>query len=459
MDFISAYILKWTKWQRSSTNREIFGSMVTITLLMIFAKSISAVKDVGIANYYGTSIAFDAFLTAFVLPYFIVNVFAGSFHPAIIPILVKQTGLHGENASRELFAKLTFFATLVLVLTTIFLVIFAPWLINLVASGFDAEKKKLVLSLFYQLVPLVILSGLPMFWSAALNARKGFKLVSLTPILTPIIILLALKFYGYSSNPKVLVWGTLIGAFVEFIVIGVGVWRIGYLFFPIPSRIDANSKNVFHQYLPMIGGAFIFSGSILVDQVMASWLEPGSLAALNYGNKITSLIVGFSATALGTAVLPYLSQLVVNKDIKALKHCFYTYSKLILIASIPLTLLGYFFSYEIIKFIFERGVFDTSATIVVTQIQQCFLLQVPFYILGILEVRLISSFSANHIISRIAVINFIINIIGNFLLIKVMGIAGIALSTSIVYIASTAMCYFAILKLFRDLEKDIHLNT
>jgi putative peptidoglycan lipid II flippase len=122
--------------------------------------------------------------------------------------------------------------------------------------------------------------------------------------------------------------------------------------------------------------------------------------------------------------------------------------------SIPLTLFAVVFSKQIVELLFQRGAFDASATKTVTLVQQLFLLQIPFYILGILSVRMISSLSGNHLLGWIALFNFISNWAGNLLLMPSLGVAGIALSTSIVYVFSTAICVLVVVRLLRKMQTE-----
>ena len=64
------------------------------------------------------------------------------------------------------------------------------------------------------------------------------------------------------------------------------------------------------------------------------------------------------------------------------------------------------------------------------------MLQVPFYFLSTLKVRLISSLKANRLLLIISAINFCINVALNYIFIQWLSVAGIALSTAVVYAIS-----------------------
>jgi putative peptidoglycan lipid II flippase len=181
---------------------------------------------------------------------------------------------------------------------------------------------------------------------------------------------------------------------------------------------------------------------VLVDQSMAAMLESGSVATLNYANKVVAMILGISSMAIGTAVLPHFSRLIASENWSEVRYTFRTYTRLIIMVTIPATLILFYLSEPITKLLFERGAFTSQDTQLVAQTQAYYLLQLPFYVLGILGVRLISAMAKNKVLMHISFVNLIINIIGNYFFMQYLGVAGIALSTAIVYALSTGIVFF-----------------
>jgi putative peptidoglycan lipid II flippase len=199
----------------------------------------------------------------------------------------------------------------------------------------------------------------------------------------------------------------------------------------------------------MIAGTVIMGSTEIVDKSMAAVLAPGSVAALNYGNKFIVLILGLTSTAVGTAVLPYFSKLVAEKDWRNIKETLKFYLVLIFGVTIPMAAILFFLSKPLIMVVFERGLFSADDTQLVSSIQSMFAFQIPFYVGGILIVRLISSLRANHILMWGAIINLTTNILFNLLFIALFGLKGIALSTSVVYFISFFFLFYCSTKILR----------
>ena len=177
-------------------------------------------------------------------------------------------------------------------------------------------------------------------------------------------------------------------------------------------------------------------GTTLVDQAMATPLGQGSVSALNYGIKLSSLILQTGALAVGTAVLPYFSRMIAHEDWRAVRSTLRTYLGLAILASTAMSLFLILFSTPLVRLLFERGAFTAEDTALVSQIQALYALQIPFYIGGIIMVRLISAMKANYLLTIGAVVSLVLNIVLNLLFIEWFGVAGIALSTSGVYLVA-----------------------
>ena len=104
--------------------------------------------------------------------------------------------------------------------------------------------------------------------------------------------------------------------------------------------------------------------------------------------------------------------------------------------TIPIIALLIAFSEPIVRLFFERGHFTGTATEVVTSIQRYSLLQIPAAMVMALAVRLIASLKANQLLFRAAVLFGVLNLLLDLLLIRWMGISGIALSSAIVQLVT-----------------------
>ncbi len=95
-----------------------------------------------------------------------------------------------------------------------------------------------------------------------------------------------------------------------------------------------------------------------------------------------------------------------------------------------------------------------SDTRAVAHVQALYALQIPFYVLGIVGVQLLHAISANRVLMWVSIGNFFTNIIGNYIFMRLWGVAGIAAATSMVYAISMVVILTAVGKRLRSLERE-----
>ena len=439
----------WRNFLAGSQNRRIFGALITISTLTVGVKVVSMLKEMVAAAWFGRGDGMDAFVIAFTVPSFIINVIAGSFNAALIPVHIDVRQNKGPAAAQRLFSSTVALSLVLLLVMTLCLALLGPAMLPFIGSGFGGEKILVTQRLFYLLLPAIAISGLITNWESALNASERFGIPAMAPAMLPLGTIAVLVLFGPYWGIDALAIGTIAGLVLNICVLGWALRKRGINLLPRWYGWTPEMKRVLNQYIPLVGAAVMMCSTYLVDQAMASLLPAGSVAALNYGNKLPALVLTAGTMALGTAVLPYFSKMVAASDWKGLRHTLMTYSRLILLVTIPATLVGVWLSTPLVRLLFQRGRFTADDVQIVSSVQAMYLLQVPFYTLGILLVRMISSLQANRVLLWNTVVGLTVNIVLDYVLMRVMGVAGIALSRSVVYIAS---CSVLAVVLYRKLK-------
>jgi putative peptidoglycan lipid II flippase len=428
-------IAPWKRFTSGSTNRKIFGSAIMVVLITSVVKIAAIYRELLVAWTFGTKDALDAFLIALVVPAFVINVVVGSFGAALIPTYIQVREQEGKIAAQKLFSGATIWNLGILGITTAVVLVTAPLYLPKMTAGFSAEKLDLTFKLLYAIAPVIALSGLIAMWGGVLNAGERFALTAITPIITPVISIAFLT-QAHSWGAFTLATGLVCGTFVEMFIVGFALHRQGISLIPKWYGFEPNLRQVVNQYSPTIVGACLMCSATLVDDSMAATLSPGSVAALNYGTKLTLLPINLAVIALRTVITPYFSKMVVHQDWKGIRHTIKRYLIIIFGVSLPLITFIIICSEVIIRTLLQRGSFNLNDTHIVSQIQICSSLQIPFYIGNILLLNLITSLQKNYILIQLSALNLFINITLNYLLMQWIGIKGIALSTSILYMFS-----------------------
>jgi len=154
-------------------------------------------------------------------------------------------------------------------------------------------------------------------------------------------------------------------------------------------------------------------------------------------------LAAISATAIATAVLPEFSRLAAQHDWSHLRHTVRVHSAVIAVVAVPAVAVIIWLSAAIVRTFYQGGAFDASATRVVTSVQQFALLQVPFAILFVVAGRLAVAVSATAVMIRASLITVAATAVGDLILARTMGIAGIPLAGALAHaIALTSLVSF-----------------
>ncbi|TKB66376.1 MAG: murein biosynthesis integral membrane protein MurJ, partial [Nitrospira sp.] len=439
----------WDTWHVQSINRRILSALMTVGALTVLAKVVSAGKDLVVAYQFGAGDELDAFLMAFLIPSFAINLVGGSLNAALIPTYIQVRKQESMAAAADLYASVLVGSLFLLSAMTVLLFVAGPFLLRLVAVEFPPEKLTLTVSLYTILLPCLLLSGLATTWGAILNAHERFSLAASTPAVMAFITIIVLLAFNRTINIYTLAIGVVAGTVCHAALLGWGVAREGLRLLPRWSGMTPALKTVWNQYAPMLAGAVLIGSTEVVGQIMAASLGSGSVSILSYGNKIPMLLLGVGSMAASTAVLPYFSEMVAAGQWKEIRHTLLTYARLIAAVTIPLTVILVAFSEPIVELLFQRGAFTDAHTRQVAWVQSLALLQIAPFALGILAVRLLSSLKANHILMWGSAISLILTIILNYLFMQPLGVAGIALATSLMYLTSMCFLYTMAFRLLR----------
>ena len=433
---ITAAIRRFIDWTAVPINRRILSAALAVGSASLMVKGVSFFKEIVVAFYFGRERSLDIFLIALALPTFGISVLGGAIQSSFTPTYLEVLHKDGREASRILLGSLSLVYVGILVLAAILITLVAHWLLHALASGFSATELTQTRHIFYLLVPILVFTGVASLYTSLLAAEQKFTLPALATVITPVctmtVLLIAYRALGIYS----LVFAATMGAFLELIVL---LWLM------IRTRVmptfawggfTPELMQVFTQFFPLIAGTVLMAGTTITDQAMATMLPTGAVSALNYGSKLPAVANTLISGAIGTAVLPYFSRMIAAGDWNGVLKTYSSFVRFTFVATLPISVLLIALSYFIVRTVFQHGAFSTSDTHVVTYVQMCLLSEIPFYAVGMLAVRMIAALKRTVVLVWGAVISLAVNVILNYLFMQLWGVAGIALSTSVVYAVS-----------------------
>jgi len=445
------------KLAQGSLGRAMIHGFMTVAALTLMAKAISFFKDAAVAHRFGVSDALDAFGLAFGVHAFATSLLSGGIPAAFLPAYSQLKHNRGSHRAERLGVQtsLLHFASLCIVGLAIW--ICGPLIVSLLGLGFPAEKQGLSLTLLRDLIPFLICFGMTLHLSMWLRGNKEFAFAAATPILTPAAILVAILCTSADAPVSTLVWGTNIGSALHLAILLIVLIRrcprkANWLRNCLRLHEPANAL-VLKGAGPFILSSLVLGGAPMVDQAMAAQLDSGSVTVLSYSDKICGIILALTAAAAAETMFPFFADAVARREWATLKQQLLHTIGIILAVAVPLVALLCWQAPLVVKLLFERGNFLPEHTARVADVLRCAALQIPFYIASLLMSRVVVSLQANWFTLATAVVSLVGNVIFNAILMRYLGVAGIALSTALVYLISCGMLTTYLLRKIRHLTR------
>jgi putative peptidoglycan lipid II flippase len=445
--------------QESGRFRHVLQAATTVAVFSAAVKVIATAKEFVLAGVYGRSDAMDAYLAAALIPNLLVNLFAESMNQALIPTLVRVRIEEGAAQAQQLLAHSMMRLVLILLAASAGMAALAPYAFPLIASNFAPSKLEFSVQLFYALLPVVLLAGIASNCTAVLNTMYRFAIPALAPALMPLAIMASALLLGKQCGVWAVVYGSLVGTATYAVSMACMMNGHGYRFQLSWSGPSQAAREVARQYAPVLLSSVVASGGLLADQAMAAMLPPGSVSALVYAGRFSSVVVSLLAGAMAAALTPHFSVLVAHGDWESCRRSLRHWSAITALFSTPIAIALVADAPLLVRLTLQHGVFTTHDTSAVTPVMAMYALQIPFYAVSRVYYRFVLAMRRTDLILYCGIINLILDIALNLLLMRWMGLAGIALATSIWTGATLAFLWFWSHRLLKErLRVTVHGN-
>ena len=281
------------------------------------------VRDLVVARVFGADAGTDAFFVAFKIPNLMRRLFAeGAFSLALVPVLSDYKDRRGLPALKGFVDDMAGTLGAALLLLTFVGVLAAPILVLLFAPGFALGpesapgQRELAAELVRLTFPYVLFVTMTAFAGAILNTYERFGVPAFTPVLLNLILIAcALYLAPLLDRPIVgLALGVLIAGIVQLVFQVPFLRRLGLLPHPRFRPRDPAVRRTLRLMGPAILGSSVGQINLLLDTILASFLASGSISWLYYSDRLMEFPMGVLGVALGTVILPRLSQRHAAED-------------------------------------------------------------------------------------------------------------------------------------------------
>jgi putative peptidoglycan lipid II flippase len=423
---------------------------ISLMLAVLFGadKLLGVLRTVIIGRQFGLSEELDVFNAANNLPDLLFALISGgALAIAFIPVLSEVLTREGRESSWRLFSNVANLAFIITAVLAVVVGLLAGPLVRGelgIAPGFTAEQQALAVDLMrLNLVSTLIfsISGLVM---AGLQANQRFFLPALAPIVYDLgqifgaLILAPTENYQivgieiptFDLGIKGLVYGVIIGALLHLLVQLPGLIKSEFKWFPKLNFRDVAFRKVIRLMGPRLISMAFIQLIFLARDNLASRLTVGSVTALSYGWWIQQVPETLIGTAIATALLPTLSELLADGDKLAYKQTIERALRVMIALALPITVLISLTTLPLIQRAFGFPLEDAQMILRATQAYLVGLLGHSIVELGVRSFYAKQNARVPMLISGLGLLIYLALAIP---LMRILSFGGIALANSISY--------------------------
>ena len=280
---------------------------------ILISRIVGLIRQRIFAHYFGSSAEGDAFSAAFRIPNFLQNVFGeGALSASFIPVYAKLLAQGDEKEATRVANAIFSILALVTAVIVLIGVLATPYIVTVIAAGFEEERRVLTITLVRIFFPGAALLVLSAWCLGVLNSHHRFFISYTAPVAWNAAIIAALVYFGNRMDLAGLAaataWGSVIGSALQFGVQLPSVLRLINEFRPAFAFANSHVRQVLRNFFPVFMSRGVVQISAFVDSFLASFLGQGAVVALTYAQSLYTLPVSLFGMSVSAAELPAMSR-------------------------------------------------------------------------------------------------------------------------------------------------------
>lgn len=406
------------------------------------------IRDILIANYFGTSGVFEAFIVSFRLPNVFRSVLAEGFSESVtIPVLSEYQG--DKRHIFETGNNLLSFFLVVLLLFTITGIIFPRFFVMVIAPGFISEVDKFNLAVSFTRVTFVylFLIGLSVNISSILYSLRIFFVPAINPIFLNISFITGVLFLNQIFKNYTLIICVLVAGILQVIFPAFFLKRQGFIFrFDFLKSIkDKTINRMFKLFIPRIWSSVVYHLSVFIDTAFSSLgliVGQGAVASVYYANRLIQFPFALIAISVSRVAIVDLSAYYQQGNMEDFKKLLVFSFQNIFFFIIPLSAVFLFIPQDIIDVVFVRGEFAKSSLTMTSAVLFFYSFGLLFFCGIKLLVNAFYSLKDTAVPAKIATISLLFNVVLSAILMFPLKIGGVALGSSLAAMVNFFFLYY-----------------
>lgn len=333
---------------------------VLLAVVALISKLLGFVRELVLANFFGTTRAMDAFIVAFTIPDLLGTLAKIGILTAFIPVYSACLADSPARAAKLANTLLVVVATLLTVVVAVGFVIAGP-LIGILAPGFPPEARELAAALARITLPIIPIAGVIGVLGGIQHVHQVFLYPALAYPVWSLVLIAAVCLFAGQAGIYAAAYAVVAGGLLQLAVQYPGLRRCRHHFRWQTDFRQAGAGRVAALVVPALTGVAANHLCLFIDRVFASSLAVGSIAALNYAVQVNNVFIGLFIAPLTTVLYPTLARRFAAGDIEGFKRYLNTSIRLVAFIITPVMLFLIVFRRPVVEVLFRRGAFGSQA--------------------------------------------------------------------------------------------------
>ena len=374
-------------------------------------------------------------------------VFASAITSCFIPVFNEYLEKGGEQRGFGFaHAFITMLLTATALLTALGMVFAGP-LVHVFGAGFDAATSELCRQLLVAMFPTVIFTAVAFAFVGILQSLGEFNIPAAISIVSNGVIIAYFFLFGDDFGVYGLAVAFLVGWLGQALVQLPSLKKRGYLYRPRPFLHEDGIQKVLLLMAPVMVSTWVQPINIAVATRFASHLYEGSGAsAIQYANNLYTVLIGVIVLSITNVIFPKMAKLSAVDDEAGLTRIISVSVRSVNYILLPLTVGTMVMSGSLINLIYGGGEFN-AFSLAITK-SALFWLALGMLGYGVQAVLTRAFFAAQKgktpLLAGACAIA--VNVVSCAFFIKLMGLAGLALASSLSSVINAAFLWVPVQK-------------
>jgi len=411
--------------------RAVGRSALILTGGTVAVQVVAVGRELFVAAQVGLSRELDALLIALVLPLSLSGVLTSGTITALVPAYLEARSSAGPRQARRLAGAVLTWAVIGSIVVAVVLIMFAGAVVVVIGPGLSAASRDTAAGYLQLLAPVALFATVSGILTSICQAEERFASIALATLSGPAVTLAALVLLWTPLGLGAYALGSLLGPLVTAAVLLGATVRASIT--PLPAiRVRGLGLRAFARHaFPLTLSGAILQVNVIADRAIASLIAPGAVSALRYGEVLIRTPISAIAPAWSSALYPVQVRAAGHAIASRLGTTTGRSIAYGLAAFVPIAILAAALAPLAVAVAYGRGEFGASEVAVTAGVVAGF---GPLIVVMMVAPALVGAHNARRrggLLLATGVMNVIMNVTLDVVLSAWLGVAGIALASSI----------------------------